>query len=96
MGVKRKVALYLALLNNSPPILLDEPVMGLDDRSQLDFWKMLAPMKEVHTLVVITHNLNKSQDYADYCGILHKGKLVEFAPMDKFRDESKEYLILRA
>ena len=57
-------------------MLLDEPVVGLDDCSQLEFWKLLAPLKVSHTLVVITHNISKSQEFADYCGILHKGKLV--------------------
>ena len=32
--------------------------MGLDDKSQKEFWDILEMMKSTHTIVVITHNLN--------------------------------------
>ena len=55
--------------------------MGLDDKSQKEFWDILEMMKSTHTIVVITHNLNAALDCADYCGILHKGSLIHFSSL---------------
>ena len=63
----------LALLNRPRLILLDEPVTGLDDVSQNEFWGIVEKLKGSHTIVVITHNINSAQDTADYCTILHRG-----------------------
>ena len=73
IGVKRKVGLLLALVNKPELILLDEPVAGLDDASQKEFWGILGQLRGVHTMVVITHNITPAQDTADYCAILHRG-----------------------
>lgn len=45
IGTKRRVALLMALLNKPELILLDEPVTGLDDVSQKEFWAILNQFK---------------------------------------------------
>ena len=68
----------MALLHKPELILLDEPVTGLDDVSQEGFWNIVEQLRGYHTIVVITHNISAAKEAADFCGILHRGKVVEF------------------
>ena len=96
VGAKRRVALLVALVNKPDLILLDEPVTGLDDESSREFWNILNRLKGSHTMVVITHNITSAQDTADYCGILHRGRLLRFSTLEALKEETRGYIILRA
>ena len=47
-------------------------------------------------MVVITHNITSAQDAADYCGILHKGRLVRFSSIEEMEEEVRGYIVLTA
>lgn len=81
-GLKRRVELAKALLPAPPLLLLDEPSSGLDPAARLEFWTVLARLRQQSglTVVVATHLM----DEAERCGrvaLLDRGKLVaEDAP----------------
>lgn len=77
-GLKRRVELAKALLPSPAVLLLDEPSTGLDPAARLDFWNVLARLRERSglTVVVATHLM----DEAERCGrvaLLYRGRLVE-------------------
>lgn len=90
------MALYLSLINSPDLILLDEPVAGLDDTSQQEFWQVLKEVKGSHTILVITHNLSPAHETADYCMVLHWGTFIHFSSITKLKELSKEHLVLHA
>ena len=88
------MALLVALLNKPDLIMLDEPVTGLDDDSSREFWSILNQLKGNHSMVVITHNITSAEETADYCGILHRGKLVHFSSLEAMKEKTKSLIVV--
>jgi iron complex transport system ATP-binding protein len=67
------------LLASSYPrvLLLDEPTNCLDLHHQVQFYKLLANLRDKGVLVIsVTHDLNLAASYADRLLILHGGRRV--------------------
>jgi ABC-2 type transport system ATP-binding protein len=78
-GMQRKLLLCRALLRNTPILLFDEPMTGLDPASALEFRSLLRDRlarEEGKSILLSTHNLNEAQDICNRVGILHRGKIL--------------------
>jgi ABC-2 type transport system ATP-binding protein len=77
-GMRQKTAIALALLRQTPVLLLDEPTTGLDPHATQDFQSLLLDLKAsgVATLMV-THDLLGAVEVADTIGLMIEGKLAE-------------------
>jgi len=65
-GEKKKVCLAAILATNPEILILDEPLSGLDPRSQAWTIEMLIRLKETSkTLIVTTHDLESVEDFGD-------------------------------
>jgi ABC-2 type transport system ATP-binding protein len=75
-GMKQKLGLACALLNNPRVLLLDEPTNGVDPVSRRDFWRILYRLlREKVTILLATSYM----DEAERCvriGLMHEGKLL--------------------
>jgi len=94
LGTRQKLVITLALIGDSPLLLLDESLNGLDLVSvgrTLDYLQTL-----VHTarqsVVLVTHNIDLAQGYAQRVWLLEQGRLVrewgrdELARMQRERE----------
>jgi ABC-type multidrug transport system ATPase subunit len=80
-GLKQRLALALALLNDPPILILDEPTANLDIRAREDFLALVNKLKEGgKTLVFSSHRLEEVMALADRVLLLEAGKLVVDAP----------------
>jgi ABC-2 type transport system ATP-binding protein len=78
-GMQRKLLLCRALLRDTPALLFDEPTVGLDPVSSMDFRHLLRDKlahEEGKTIVLSTHNLPEAQDVCDRIAILDRGKIT--------------------
>jgi cobalt/nickel transport system ATP-binding protein len=75
-GEKKRVALASALAVDPEVLILDEPTAALDPRSQSEIIDFLIDCKGVKTVIASTHDLESVEEIADYCFVLHDGKLV--------------------
>ncbi len=78
-GMQRKLLLCRALLRDTQTLLLDEPTVGLDPTSALDFRTLLhdrLARQEGKTIVLSTHNLPEAQEICDRIAILDRGKIT--------------------
>lgn len=89
-GEKRKVALASILAFNPKVLILDEPTIGLDSKSQKSLIKLLKMLKNRYnkTIIVISHDLDMLLKLVDYVYVLKDGKLA--LEGDKFEVFSKE------
>jgi ABC-2 type transport system ATP-binding protein len=84
-GARTKLGLIVALAHRPALLLLDEPQAGLDAVSKRElFTELLAAVQDAdRTVLISSHNLDDIERFADYVGIINKGKmLVEGATSD--------------
>ncbi len=97
-GMKRRLSIARALVNNPELLLLDEPTTGLDPQARHLLWERLYQLKEQGvTLLLTTHYMDEAEQLADRLVIIDHGEIVaEGSPAELIRTHSpREVLELR-
>ena len=81
-GMKRRLTLARALVNDPQIIFLDEPTTGLDPQARHLIWDRLKGLRASgRTLILTTHFMDEAERLCDRVGIMDHGKLIaEDAP----------------
>jgi iron complex transport system ATP-binding protein len=81
-GEKQRVILARALAQQPLLLLLDEPTLHLDIGAQVDLLDSLRRLaaENRYTVVVVTHELNLTGQYADQVVLMQKGKCLRVGP----------------
>lgn len=75
-GMKQKIMISRALLNDPEVLFLDEPGSGLDPRSAREIRQMILGLKEQgKTILITTHNMEEADFLCDCLAIIHKGSI---------------------
>jgi len=76
-GMKRRLLIARALVNDPELVVLDEPTTGLDPQARLAVWGQLEQMKRGGvTLIVTTHYMEEADRICDRLVIMDYGKIV--------------------
>jgi lipooligosaccharide transport system ATP-binding protein len=97
-GMKRRLTIARALVNQPDLLLLDEPTTGLDPQARHLVWDRLYRLKQRGvTLVVTTHYMDEAEQLCDRLVVMDKAKIVaEGSPRDLIsRYSTREVLELR-
>ncbi|CAA7600355.1 Putative ABC transporter [Acididesulfobacillus acetoxydans] len=95
-GQKRKLAAAGVLAMKPKVIIFDEPFTGLDYPGVLQILKQIVGLhKNGHTIILVTHELEKALAHADRLVILQKGRLVRDGDPNRLIDEVESYGIRR-
>ncbi len=90
-GMRQKVVICGALLNNPRNWILDEPMTGLDPKSSHDLKEMMRKhIKDGNTVFFSTHVLEVAEKLCDRVGIINKGKLVFVGTYEEMKNKFKE------
>jgi lipooligosaccharide transport system ATP-binding protein len=86
-GMKRRLVMARALLNEPEFLILDEPTTGLDPQARHQIWEMVTRLKRQGTTVLLTtHYMDEAEHLCDRVVIMDHGKiLMEGAPRDLIR-----------
>ena len=85
-GMKQKLVLTAALLNNPSLFILDEPMVGLDPKSSFNLKEIMRRMcDEGKTVFFSTHVMEVAEKLCDRIAIINKGKIVALGTMDELR-----------
>jgi lipooligosaccharide transport system ATP-binding protein len=77
-GMKRRLILARALINEPQILILDEPTTGLDPQGRHLIWdKIRSLQKQGVTIVLTTHYMEEAAELCDRTVILDNGKIVE-------------------
>ncbi len=93
-GMRKRVGLARAIISDPEIILFDEPTTGLDPIISASIEQLI---KKIHderkiTMVIITHEIKLMKNIADYVGMLHNGRIIEFCPPDMFMKSKNLYV----
>jgi ABC-2 type transport system ATP-binding protein len=97
-GMKKRLAVARALINDPKILLLDEPTSGLDPESAHSIISLIETLNSENvTILICTHNLNEAQTVCDEFVFLDKGTILETGSLNflKKKYNHKETLLLR-
>ena len=97
-GMKRRLLIARALINDPDLVILDEPTTGLDPQARHLVWDKLRELaSEGKTLILTTHYMDEASQLCDRLCIMEGGRIIsEGAPRDLISEHvSSEVLELR-
>ena len=84
LGMRKRLALCIALLNNPEILILDEPTSGLDPRGVKALRIVLKDLnKKGLTIILSSHVLSEVQEICTDVGIISNGKMVTQGPISE-------------
>ncbi len=94
-GMKRRLLIVRALLNEPKLLVLDEPTTGLDPQVRHLIWDRVRQLKKDGTTVLLTtHYMEEAFALADTILILHEGKrLLEGNPQQLMGEHMEDYVL---
>jgi lipooligosaccharide transport system ATP-binding protein len=94
-GMKRRLTIARALVNDPRILLLDEPTTGLDPQARHILWDRLFRLKEQGTtLVLTTHYMDEAEQLCDRLVVVDKGAIMaEGSPAELIRQHSSREVL---
>jgi len=74
-GMRQRLGIAQALVNNPSVVFMDEPISALDPMGRRDIMEIIGGLKGA-TIVLSTHILSDVENICDYVAIIHKGRIV--------------------
>ncbi|QJA07551.1 ABC transporter ATP-binding protein [Romboutsia sp. CE17] len=97
LGMKQRLGLALAMMNEPELLILDEPINGLDPSGIIEIRNLLLKLnKEKNiTIVISSHILLELSNIATCYGFLNKGRLVKEISASELNEKCKSYLEIK-
>lgn len=91
-GMRQRLALACALVNDPSLLILDEPTNGLDPQGIADMRQLIRSLckEQGKTVLVSSHLLSEIEMIADRVLIIHKGKKVAEESMDSLTEKASQ------
>lgn len=97
-GLKQRLGIAVALVNDPELIFLDEPTAGLDPKARHVVWHLIDEFhKQGKTVFLTTHYMEEAEALADRVGIIYNGNIVALDTADKLISEygKRNLLVLK-
>lgn len=96
-GMKRRVLIAKALMNEPKILFLDEPSAGVDVELRKDMWEQITKLKKSGTTIILTtHYIEEAELLADRIGIINNGELVLVEQKEKLMKQMGEKTLVVA
>lgn len=96
-GLKRRVMLARAMVNDPALLILDEPTAGVDVELRRDLWRYLQELNaDGKTIFLTSHYLEEVERLCRNIAIVAAGRIVRQGPKEEFVREGLEAAYLRA
>ncbi len=94
-GLKQRVGIAAALVNDPDIVFLDEPTTGLDPHARRQVWQVLKGLKaRGKTIFLTTHSMEEAEALADTVAIISKGRIVAIGSPARLTEKHTEQMRL--
>ena len=94
-GLKQRLGIAVALVNDPEVVFLDEPTTGLDPRARREVWDVLLGLKNKgKTVFLTTHYMEEAELLADTVAIVTKGKITAIGSPGELIESNANYLVI--
>ena len=96
LGMRQRLAIGMAILDQPDFLILDEPINGLDPSGIKEVRKLLLELKEKQgmTVLISSHLLSELEQIADYFVMMSKGRVLEILEQDHLAHKMKKNIYL--
>jgi ABC-type multidrug transport system ATPase subunit len=84
-GMKQKLALSCALIHKPEVLILDEPTTGVDAVSRIEFWEMLAKLRQSGITIVVSTPYMDEASRCDRVALIQDGKIMSIDTPEAIR-----------
>lgn len=86
-GEKQRVAFARAIVASPKYLLCDEPTGNLDDKNAIMIFSLVKKYSETHSVILVSHDLDKTLKYADRIIYLKDGKINQIQELNEIKKE---------
>lgn len=84
LGMRQRLAIAIALLNDPELVILDEPTNGLDPSGIIEIRELISRLGEQgKTIFLSSHLLHEVEQVCNHVAILNKGRVIAQGPVDE-------------
>ena len=91
-GMKRRVGIAQAMLNDPSVLILDEPTAGLDPGERIRFRNFLSASSADKIIILSTHIVSDIEDIAEHVMIMKEGELNRIVSKNEYEDLEALYI----
>ena len=93
LGMRQRLGIARALINNPNILILDEPTNGLDPEGIKDLRNLLKRLaKEGMGILISSHNLAELESFCNKVLMIESGKIIETSEVAKFKSAGNRYV----
>ena len=89
-GMKRRVGIAQAIINNPKILILDEPTAGLDPMERVRFRNLISELSEERIVILSTHIVSDVEYIANEIWLMKNGRLVQQGSLNDILDSMPE------
>jgi len=87
-GLKQRVGVAIAMVNDPDLVFLDEPTTGLDPKARREVWEVIRKLKSQNkTVILTTHYMEEAEVLSDQVAIMNDGKFIAMGTPKQIVDQ---------
>lgn len=92
-GMKQRLGIAQAMLNDPKIIVLDEPTAGLDPKERVRFRNIIARLGNDAIVILSTHIVSDVENIADRILVMNEGQVIHDGPMDDIHENLEDFYL---